>query len=495
MPKHPLNVCLWGVIFSGSLLLPNFASQPAVAQTNQYCQLSVTAAQKKEKLRLSAVKGNQSALKHYQKLIKQDAQELQECRQRTWPQTQAIWLRLYPCDVQRGMIDQIMDQIVNGGYNTVYLQVFYNGQVLLPSATNTTVWPSVVRIPGTENTDLLAQAISQGRERGLKVYAWMLTINFGYTYAQRPDREEAIARNGKGETSLYVVDDGSQVFIDPYNYQARNDYQRLVKQVLQRHPDGMLFDYVRYPRQSGANSIASKVTDLWLFTPATQAALFRRAQNHKAVELIRRFLSQGFITAADIEQVDKLYPQEGEPMWEGRIPTAQEKSMSTPQSEQPLLNVELWELAVAHAMQGVLDFVTLATYPVQQQGIPSGVVFFPEGNENLGRGYDSRLQPWDRFPSTLEWHPMAYASCGDVSCILAEVQRVLSMAKPGTQVIPALAGTWGKSVRNRPPLELQMQALQRFAPQIKGVSHFAYSWQHPEEDSDRKFCRNLGVAN
>jgi hypothetical protein len=116
-------------------------------------------------------------------------------------------------------------------------------------------------------------------------------------------------------------------------------------------------------------------------------------------------------------------------------------------------------------------------------------VFFPEGNQSLGQGYDSRLQPWDRFPSNLEWHPMLYANCADSGCIVSQAQRVLSMAKPGTQVIPALAGKWGESISNRPSLEVQMQGLRQLAPQLKGVSHFAYSWQYPENDNERKFCR------
>ncbi|MHC5832354.1 MAG: hypothetical protein ACYT04_94340, partial [Nostoc sp.] len=98
-----------------------------------------------------------------------------------------------------------------------------------------------------------ATAIKKGRQRGLKVYAWMFTINFGYTYAQRRDREGAIARNGKGQTSLYVVDNGSQVFIDPYNLQAKRDYYQLVQEFLRRRPDGLLLDYVRYPRQAGSD--------------------------------------------------------------------------------------------------------------------------------------------------------------------------------------------------------------------------------------------------
>ncbi|BAY12380.1 family 10 glycosylhydrolase [Calothrix sp. NIES-2098] len=481
---------LLATVFSSSLLIPNFGSQPVQAQVQEYCQLSPKAVTEKDNLRLAALKGNADAQKRYKQILKQHAQEIKACRNRTWPQNQAIWLRLYPCDAQPGLLDQLMDRIINRGYNQVHLEVFYDGQVLLPAASNPTIWPSIIRNPGAEKVDLLAMAIKKGRERGLKVYAWMYTINFGYSYAQRRDREAAIARNGKGQTSLYVVDNGTHVFIDPYNVQAKRDYYLLVQEVLRRRPDGILFDYVRYPRQSGSDSIATKVTDLWLFSPATQEALFRRAQNNKGLDLIRRFLSKGYVTAADIAEVDQLYPQEQEALWQGRTLSAAQKSLLNPNDRQPLLQWDLWQLAVAHAMQGILDFVALASHPAQQLGIPAGAVFFPEGNQLLGQGYDSRLQPWDRFPSSLQWHPMAYATCGDVSCIVAQVQRVLSMAKPGTQVFPALAGTWGESINNRPSLEAQMQALRQFTPQIKGVSHFAYSWQYPEHDGDRKFCRN-----
>ncbi len=478
---------LYSVIFTTALLFPQLENKPVHAQLSKFCQLSNVAVKQKQKFLGSALKGNQQAQQRYQQLLKQHAQQLQECRRRNWPQIQAIWLRLYPCDVRSGAIDQIMDEIVNKGYNQVYLETFYDGQVLLPSSNNPTVWPSVVRNPGKEKVDLLAQAIEKGRQRGLKVYAWMFTTNFGYTYSQLRDRQTAIARNGKGQTSLDVVSDGSQVFIDPYNLEAKRDYYRMVLEVMRRRPDGILFDYIRYPRQTGANSIVTKVQDLWLYSEATQKALFSRTQNAKGLELIRRFLSKGYVSAGDIAQVDRMYPQEGKPMWQGRVPSA-EKSLLSASERQPLLQWELWQLSVAHAMQGIIDFATLASYPAKQQGIPAGVVFFPGGNSRLGRGYDSRLQPWDRFPNSLEWHPMLYANCGTTNCIVKQMQRILSSTKHGTKVIPALAGDWGKRIKNRPSLESQMQALRPFAFKVKGVSHFAYSWQHPDKDRQRKTC-------
>ncbi len=480
----------WHILFGfiSFLLVPWIDHTSGSAQAvNEFCQLSPAAVREKENLRIASFKGDKSAQSRYQNLLKQHAQIIRDCRRRTWPQNQAVWLRLYPCDIASGAIEQIMDRVVNQGYNQVYVETFYDGRVLLPLRSNPTVWPSVIQTAGAERVDLLATAIQRGRERGLKVYSWMYTTNFGFSYAQREDREDAIARNGKGQTSLYVVDNGTQVFIDPYHPQARRDYYLMVQEVLRRRPDGILFDYIRYPRQAGTDSIATRVTDLWLYSPATQQALLQRVQNRKGWELVRRFLAQGYVSASDINQVDQLFPQEGEPMWQGRTQSSS-KALTNAQ-RQPQLQWDLWQLSVAHTMQGIVDFLEMAAYPAQQLGIPAGAVFFPYGNQIVGRGYDSRLQPWDRFPRNLEFHAMAYANCGSHTCITDEVQRVVNTVRPGTKVIPAIAGNWGTSVGDRPPLEVQMRALRRYANRIEGISHFAYSWQFPQHDRDRKFCR------
>jgi len=118
-----------------------------------------------------------------------------------------------------------------------------------PRAENNTPWPSVVRTPGFENRDLLAEAIAKGRERGLKVYAWMFSLNFGHTYAQRPGAEQILARNGRGQTSMTfngatginslgeVVSE--EVFIDPYHPQAKLELYNLAQALARRRPDGM----------------------------------------------------------------------------------------------------------------------------------------------------------------------------------------------------------------------------------------------------------------
>ncbi len=471
--------------------------QSAHGQTGAYCQFSANAIAEKNQLRQLALQGDTAAQEQYKNLLGQHAQQLQNCRNQTWPQEQALWVRLYPCDARPGALDQLMDEVVNKGYNRVHVEALYNGQILLPEAANTTPWPSVIRTPGHENVDLLAAAIAKGRERGLEVYAWVFSMNAGYTYGQRSDRQSALAYNGWGQTSLTArsqvgINAGGsgnteEVFVDPYSLTAKQDFYGAVEAIAQRRPDGILFDYIRYPRGSGANSVADEVQDLWIYGPSSQQVLQQRALNQRGRELIRRFISQGYISSGDIDAVKSLYPQETEPQWQGRSPSARIDATSS--SLQPYLHRELWALSVAHAMQGVLDFLAVGTLAAERQGLPGGAVFFPDGNQTVGQGFDSRLQPWDRFPSTLEWHPMSYATCGNTSCITAQVLRVVQRASYGTEVKPVLAGTWGQSTSDRPSLELQMQSIRQAAPRINSISHFAYSWQEPQRDQERKFCQ------
>jgi hypothetical protein len=461
----------------------------AEAGVTAYCQLTPDEIALKEKLRQASLKGDSVAKQNYQSLIAKHAAILKQCRTTTWPQNQAIWLRLYPCDIRLGSIDDLLDRVVNKGYNQVYLEVFFDSRVLLPVNDNPTPWASVVRSSKAANLDLLAQTIQKGHERGLKVYAWMFTLNFGYQYAQLSDRQKVLARNGKGENSLTFVHDQSQAFIDPYHPQAQNDYYKLLNAVMKRRPDGVLFDYVRYPRGTGTQSVASQVQDLWIYGEASQRVLYNRALNNKGRELIARFISRGHITVNDVAQVDQLYPQEGSPLWQGRNPPANEL-LDPPNIRQQRWQLELWYFTVAHAAQGVLDFVSSVSSLVQRQGVPSGAVFFPDGNQVVGQiGFDSRLQPWDKFSPSMEWHPMSYGICGTPDCIVEQVRRVVNMAPSQTQIVPALAGVWGQRYQNRPSLEEQMQGIRSSLPRINSVSHFAFSWQEPENDKERKFCQ------
>jgi hypothetical protein len=469
--------------------------QPATAQTPPYCQQSANAIAQKAALRQAAFAGNAEAKQRYDTIVGQQRDQLRTCRQQAWPQTEATWIRLYPCDVRPGALEAVLDRMVERGYNAVYVESFASSRVLLPSSNNPTPWASMISPDTSSDVDLLAQVIQKGHDRGLKVYAWLFTLNFGADYFYRADRQDAIARNGLGKTSLSAAQsrganaelsqDGA--FVDPYSPRARQDYVNLVRAIAQRQPDGILFDYVRYPFGKGDESIAGRVQDLWVYGDASRQVLLQRALNQRGLELIQRYLQRGYITASDVTAAVARFPQEGEPMWQGRNPNSSTAGLSAVRRAE-IFSTSLWQLSVAHAAQGVVDFLNTAV--AASPGIPTGVVFFPDANKPVGQlGFDSRLQFWENFPRSIDWHPMAYATCGNTRCITAQLQRVLKMAPPGTQIKPVLAGIWQASIGNRPPLETQMQAVYQLAPRLQSVSHFAYSWQEPGSDRDRKSCR------
>ncbi len=473
-----------------------WTTQSVKAAAGPYCQFTTEEVEAKEKL-LQASLANEQTTPEYDAIVQRHREMLQLCRSQTWPEEQAIWLRLYPCDINPGSLDHVLDRIVNLGYSRIHLEVFYDSQVLLPPGDNPTPWISVVRSPDgdNDNIDLLQQAINKAHQRGLKVYAWLFTMNFGYNYAQRPDRQEALARNGTGQDSLTYVHDRSQAFIDPYSRQAQIDYYNLLQAVLKRQPDGVLFDYVRYPRGIGGQSYVQAVKDLWIYGKSSLNALYNRATNQKGLALIKKYIDTGNITTQDIEIADQLYPQESQAKWQGRPNTSDAKA--TVSSRHRKLKQDLWFFSVAHAAQGIIDFLSFAAKQAQNKGLPAGTVFFPDANRLVGsKGFDSRLQAWDKFPTDLEWHPMAYGICqAETYCITNQIENVLETASKTTTVTPALAGAWGQVYRQHPPLETQMEALRKATPEVNSISHFSYAWQEPDLDRQRRSCNLLGTNN
>ncbi|MDX2273507.1 MAG: hypothetical protein NW237_16360 [Cyanobacteriota bacterium] len=551
-----LGIALLFALLSIPSSAQRFGSQVPAAfdhsPLNSYCQQSAEAIARKEQLRQQAG-GSDAAWAAYTQMVAEHRRALSECRQRRWPPIQAIWLRLYACDANPGALEKVLDRIVNLGYNRVFIETFYDGRVILPQGDP---WPSIL-----PSVDLLDQALTLARRRGLSAYAWLFSLNFGYSYGERPDRQAALARNGSGNTTILDPATASleqleqqagpdQVFVDPFHPQARQDYARLVEQVLARRPDGILFDYIRYPRSSGSASVASNVKDLWIHGEAAAQAFRNLGSNPASQALLDRYRQQGYITTQDVLTLDQQFPDQtvawrpadsglsgassnpspspedelvGDRGWalgnasgeepldsspEERVvspvqrelvreaspaptPSASPSPSPTPSAEvrQATWQPQLWQLAVDFARFGILDFLRAATSPAQTQGIPAGAVFFPDANASVQSGYDSRLQPWDQFDAQLEWHVMAYAKCEDASCVAQQVQRVIEAAPAETLICPALAGLWGQSLRQRPMLEVQMQTLQQQFPRLTCVSHFAYSWIEPQIAQERQRCQ------
>jgi len=510
----------FGIRGHDQVLAQNWPQSPR-STLDAYCRQSPAEIARKAQLRQLASRSDRDWAA-YTQIVGEHREMLRQCRQVRWPRVQAIWVRLYPCDQQPGVIDDIFDRVVNLGYNRVFLEVFRDTGTILPAGASSQ-WATT-----TPNQDLFRLGLNAAKQRGLSAYAWMFSLNFGSSY-QRPDRQTHLARNGRGQTSIQdetqnldVLDvndivTNSEVFVDPFSPTARQDYLQLLHQVLLRRPDGVLFDYIRYPRGAGRSTISQNVTDLWIHGEASRQRFQQLGTNPAGQELLSRYLSRGTITAADIQAIDQQFgdaqpewrqPGSSVPVTPPPLPDLSAFVISEVQAElrrdlpaitppprpsaaarQAQWQPQLWQLAVTFARFAVVDYLRTISQPVQAQGLPTGAVFFPDGNRAIQSGFDARLQPWDQFTSQKEWHPMAYALCEDASCVVREVERVLNAAPAGMFICPAIAGLWGTPLRQRPPLEVQMSQLQQRFPQLPCVSHFSLSWIDGAFAQERRSCR------
>jgi len=116
--------------------------EPSSSGTKR-CQLSEAAKQGKETLLQSALKGNNE--NRYKTLLKEDAEQLRQCRSRTWLKPRQSGCACTHVTFNLGHWTTHGDSST-GAITRFILGFFYDGQVLLPPWL-TTVWPAVVRVP------------------------------------------------------------------------------------------------------------------------------------------------------------------------------------------------------------------------------------------------------------------------------------------------------------------------------------------------------------
>ncbi|MGQ9838549.1 MAG: hypothetical protein ACUVRV_11470 [Cyanobacteriota bacterium] len=188
--------------------------------------------------------------------------------------------------------------------------------------------------------------------------------------------------------------------MDPYHPQARQDLITAITAILARQPDGILLDYIRFPTAVGADKWVSHPHQRWIQAEAGRSALLDRMGRRQERELMHRYLQNGFLSAADVAQVDSQYADEPLPSVMDGAPHRLRDRLRTHTQHAQRYEAQFWQQAVDHALQGIVDFWAAVAEPVQAAGIPVAVVFFPGGNPVQEGAYDAKLQPWDWFPAS-----------------------------------------------------------------------------------------------
>ncbi|NJK60727.1 MAG: hypothetical protein HC918_11465 [Oscillatoriales cyanobacterium SM2_1_8] len=277
-------------------------------------------------------------------------------------------------------------------------------------------------------------------------------------------------RNGYNENSLRDVRalpevlQSQQGFVDPYHPQVRADWQTLVAAIAQRRPDGLAIDYIRYPNRT--DPWIRDVRDMPIYGATSYQALQRRT-TPQGFDLLYRFLASGRVPSPNLPV--------GTPLW--RLPG---HSQPTRFRDRATLTNQLWQLAIAHARQGIVEFLNAIGEPARAANIPISAVFFPWGDRQEGNRVDPRLQPWSEFRQVQEWAPMAYANCNGTACLRAEIGRTVARAPQSLRVCPVLAGAWNRRLGDRPPWKPNcMTCTKAFRPWTASAILYTPGWMGP----------------
>ena len=148
-----------------------------------------------------------------------------------------MWLRPYRSDLSDGHLLEVLDHATDWGITDLYIEDFWGGELAEPSPSH--LFPA--RYPGYSLLKAYAEA---AHRRGIRVHAWLHTLDFGPVYAARhPDR---LVYDGWGHTSG-ATEKGSHA-VDPGLKANREKLEKLVTELSKSgFVDGIILDYLRYP--------------------------------------------------------------------------------------------------------------------------------------------------------------------------------------------------------------------------------------------------------
>jgi uncharacterized lipoprotein YddW (UPF0748 family) len=168
-------------------------------------------------------------------------------------EARGVWVR--PTEKTRVEIAATLDRMAQAGFNLVYLETFYNGFTIFPSATATRYGIAPQR-PEFVGIDALQVWIEEAHLRGLQLHAWVENFFVGGESLGGPGpilsvypEWAAVERQDVGKPGPQPsAAENSYYFLDPAIPEARRYLLDLYTEMLRKYNlDGLHLDYIRYP--------------------------------------------------------------------------------------------------------------------------------------------------------------------------------------------------------------------------------------------------------
>lgn len=401
------------------------------------------------------------ALIAYDRLVKQAARA-----NRPEPDDQikrkGLWIRPHRGDLTGLHVLEVLDNAQAMGITEVYVETFQRGTLHVKSPSG--LFPLATPATGTSpEVELLRVYSKEARRRGMKVYAWLHTLNFGQAYGEA--HPEQLVRDGFGKTSGATEKQSWRV--SPSHPEVRRRLNLMAWELASSGlVDGIHLDYIRYPvrLKDGDVDPTPDPRNFWGYSSHQMQTFFAENPAYDT-DAMRAFLTTG--TAPDGREAEYL---------------------------------DVWKRWLAREIEEVIAGVRQRT----QGRVRLGMAFFPN---YYFHAHDNRLQESKRwFHLFDDLSPMCYSyfldtypgPYGDytINRELTEVEEGLSKL-PATQR-PALIPTLVEDAPGTPRTAslhhrifreqiayLRGRMLDGAYPSLNGLAFFTYGWIFPEHEKRR----------
>ena len=185
-------------------------------------------------------------------------------------EVKGIWLR--PTNTTESGIISTLDYLKKTGINNVFLETFYHGYTIFPSATMKS-YGFTEQNPAFTGIDPLKIWLSEAHKRGIKIHIWFESFYTGNKpltetsiLTIKPEWSNVNFRGIDKPLPVASVSEHNGYFLDPANPDVQIFLTSLITEIIKTyHPDGINLDYIRYP-QSVASNYSSYTTSNWGYT-------------------------------------------------------------------------------------------------------------------------------------------------------------------------------------------------------------------------------------
>ncbi|GGJ18636.1 family 10 glycosylhydrolase [Deinococcus roseus] len=229
-----------------------------------------------------------------------------------------VWVRPNP----KQDAAALMDSLKKEGFTDVFVEAFYHGMTIYPSA----VAPMRPELTGR---DLLNEYVEAASISGLRLHAWMEVFywappkKYGVSGGLLEEHPEWETLNASGvpssETGLHMG------FADPALYDVRQTVYKLTTELAENYPEvGLHLDYLRYPSKDdfGYNPVVVETFQKQTGTRASVTNMKWYAFRQDVLAQVASGMSrayhqaggQGLVTAA-VNAYYPLYKPETQQVW------------------------------------------------------------------------------------------------------------------------------------------------------------------------------------